>query len=67
MRRVPPASRTLANGVGLPTRGEDMVDVDDDGSEGGTIDVSDGESEPEMEDPGRSGVIGLELLTMGSL
>jgi hypothetical protein len=44
-----------------------VEDVDDNVNDDGVIDVSDGESEPRMEDPGRSGVIGLELLTMGRL
>ncbi|KAG9080225.1 hypothetical protein FRC06_006924 [Ceratobasidium sp. 370] len=70
-RHVPPASRTLANGIALPTPGEEMVDLDQtiDGnmSEGGTIDVDGEDSDRGIEDAGRSGVIGLELLTMANL
>ncbi|KAG8740990.1 hypothetical protein FRC10_003496 [Ceratobasidium sp. 414] len=70
-RRIPPVSRTLANGIALPTPGEEMVDLDHiiDGniSEVGTIDVDDDDSDGGIEDAGRSGVIGLELLTMANL
>ncbi|KAG8698394.1 hypothetical protein FRC08_005958 [Ceratobasidium sp. 394] len=70
-RRVPPASRTLANGIAFPTPGEEMLESDQtlDGnvSEGGTIDVDGEESDGGMEDAARSGVIGLELLTMANL
>ncbi|QRV84794.1 hypothetical protein RhiJN_26859 [Ceratobasidium sp. AG-Ba] len=70
-RHAPPASRTLANGIGLPTQGEDMVDldalIDRDASEGETIDVDKEDDSEEVQDASRSGVIGLELLTMASL
>ncbi|KAG8723556.1 hypothetical protein FRC09_002864 [Ceratobasidium sp. 395] len=68
-RHVPPASRTLPNGVSFPTPAEDMIDQDraEIVSEGGTIDVDNEEVDEEIEDAARSGVIGLELLTMASL
>ncbi|KAG9121829.1 hypothetical protein FRC07_002051 [Ceratobasidium sp. 392] len=68
-RFVPPPSRTLSNGIGLPTHGDDMIDLDRVGnvSEGETIDIDDEEGDEEIDDAARSGVIGLELLTMASL
>lgn len=69
-RYVPPPARVIPGGLVLPTPGEDMVDVV--GVEDEIVDVDAEESEEERErewkeDPSRSGVVGLEVLTMGRL
>ncbi|CAE7122581.1 unnamed protein product [Rhizoctonia solani] len=61
--RRPLEPRTIA-GIGLPTAGQDMVDPNWDQE---VIDVDDDEPvivEPRL-DPARSGVVGLEILTLG--
>lgn len=71
-RYIPPPSRVIPGGLVLPTRGEDMLDVVEGGGVDDIVDVDAEESEEERErewkeDPSRSGVVGLEVLTMGRL
>ncbi|KAB5589435.1 hypothetical protein CTheo_7129 [Ceratobasidium theobromae] len=65
-QHVPPPSRSLPGGFRLPTHGQDMVDPFVPAPEH-YIDVDADQPITDRWDPSRSGVVGLEILTMHRL